>query len=92
MMIQNKVREYCKEKKLIDYGDKLLLGLSGGADSVCLLFMLKNLQKEYGLALFAVHVNHGIRGEEALRMKNSVRSFAKGKRFLLGQYISMCQR
>ena len=43
-----------------------MAGISGGADSVCLLFVLKNLCEELGMELIAVHVNHGIRGEEAM--------------------------
>jgi tRNA(Ile)-lysidine synthase len=45
----------------------VVVGLSGGADSVCLLLILKEACKETGVTLVAVHVNHGIRGEEANR-------------------------
>ncbi len=45
----------------------VLVGLSGGADSSVLLFLLCEYCKKRGVALFAAHVNHGIRGEEALR-------------------------
>ena len=41
----------------------MVLGVSGGADSVCLLFVLLSLQKELHLGLHVVHVNHGIRAE-----------------------------
>lgn len=49
------------------HGDHLLIGLSGGADSVCLALVLKALQESYDLTLTAVHVHHGIRGESANR-------------------------
>ena len=45
----------------------MLLGLSGGADSVCLLWLLKSLEAELSFTLHALHVQHGIRGEEAER-------------------------
>ncbi len=47
--------------------DSLLVGLSGGADSVVLLYMLKKEAAVRGFSLFALHVNHMIRGEEADR-------------------------
>ncbi len=51
--------------KLIDRKDVVLVGLSGGADSVCLLHFLQYLAKEKHFALTAVHVNHGLRGRAA---------------------------
>ena len=50
---------------LIGRKDCVLVGLSGGADSVCLLHFLQYLAKEKQFALAAVHVNHGLRGKEA---------------------------
>ena len=47
--------------------DHVIIGLSGGADSVCLLFLLVSMRERYGLKLHAVHVHHGIRGAEADR-------------------------
>ena len=55
--------EYMKQWKMAEPGEKLVIGLSGGADSVCLFHLLKNL----GYELEVVHVHHGIRGEEADR-------------------------
>ncbi len=46
-------------------GDRILCGLSGGADSVFLVCALHSLAEERGLSLRAVHVHHGIRGEAA---------------------------
>ncbi len=51
--------------KLIPEGCKVLVGVSGGADSVALLCALHELREELGFGLFAAHLNHGIRGEEA---------------------------
>ncbi len=45
--------------------DSVIAGVSGGADSVCLLFILLSLQKEMGFSLTVAHIHHGIRGESA---------------------------
>lgn len=60
--------EVCRcieEEKLIQAGDYVLAGVSGGADSVCLLLLLLEYQKRCTFSLQAVHVEHGIRGEES---------------------------
>ena len=44
-------------------GDVVVAGVSGGADSVCLLFMLREMRKKIPFTLLAAHVNHGIREE-----------------------------
>jgi len=61
------VLQYCKREKLIEKDDCVLAGVSGGADSVCMLKLLVGLQKEMGFLLEAVHVEHGIRGEESIQ-------------------------
>ena len=61
--IEEKVITYCKSHQLIKSGDHILLGLSGGGDSVCLFYMLLLLKKEIDFSLRAVHVHHGIRKE-----------------------------
>jgi len=73
----NKVRAFCRQKELFAVGDKVLLGLSGGADSVCLFLVLTELAKEWELTLFPVHVNHNLRGEEALRDQNFCEELCK---------------
>lgn len=61
----DKVRSFIKENGIITRSDRIIIGLSGGADSVCLLDILNGLKEQYGITLYAVHVNHGIRGEQA---------------------------
>lgn len=61
------VRKTILHHHLLQQGDALLVGLSGGADSVCLCHVLKILSAEWNLRLVAVHVHHGIRGAEADR-------------------------
>ena len=56
-----------KKYDMLSYGDIIVVGLSGGADSVCLTHALVSLRDSLSLEVEAVHVNHGIRGEEALR-------------------------
>lgn len=60
-----KIREFCKQYQMLSPRDKVIVGVSGGADSVCLLHVLLELQQEYELSLFVVHINHGIRGKSA---------------------------
>ena len=59
------VLQCIKREKLIENGDYVLAGVSGGADSVCMLRILAALRKEIGFFLEVVHVEHGIRGIES---------------------------
>ena len=61
----NKVIDYIKENKLIQQGDQILVALSGGPDSVCLLHILYELKDKFNLTLGAIHINHMLRGEES---------------------------
>ena len=56
--------------------ESILLGLSGGADSSALLFMLSLYSKQSGAKIYAAHLNHGIRGEEADRDETFCKEFA----------------
>lgn len=57
---------------MISSGDHVIVGLSGGADSMCLLHVLNELKNDFGFTVGAAHVNHLIRGEEAQRDENFV--------------------
>ncbi len=54
---------------------EIIVGFSGGADSVCLLHILDFYKKTFGYSLKAVHINHGIRGDEAKSDENFARDF-----------------
>lgn len=58
-----KVKKFIKEKNLIKNGEHIIIGLSGGADSVYLLKTLDSMKKEMNLKITAVHINHMIRKE-----------------------------
>lgn len=58
-----KVRNYMQLHHMIEKGDRIVLGVSGGADSVALLLALNQLKEEMEAELFVVHINHGIRRE-----------------------------
>ena len=63
MNLREAVEANINEYKLIESGDRVLVGLSGGADSVCLLVLLNELKSKYKFALSAIHINHGLRDE-----------------------------
>ena len=62
---------------MIESGDRIVAGISGGADSVCLFFALLELQKEMDFAFYAVHINHGYRGEASDRDEQFVRDLCE---------------
>ncbi|BBF44781.1 tRNA(Ile)-lysidine synthetase [Lachnospiraceae bacterium KM106-2] len=61
-----KIIKYMESYEMIRSGDGVILGVSGGADSVCLFHVMLKLRKRYHLKLYVVHVNHGIRLEDGL--------------------------
>lgn len=63
--MEQKVKAYIQNHHMLEKGEKIVVGVSGGADSVCLLFLLLNWRKEWNLQLQAVHVHHGLRGIQA---------------------------
>ncbi len=63
--LQTNVFSYIRRHNLIGPGQKVLVAVSGGADSVCLLHVLYALRTELQISLHAAHLNHGLRGAEA---------------------------
>lgn len=65
--MRNTIEKYIETYHMIEPGDKVIAAVSGGTDSVCLLHLLAGLREKYGFDLRAVHVHHGLRGQEADR-------------------------
>jgi tRNA(Ile)-lysidine synthase len=62
-----KMLDFCREENLIQRGDGIVVGLSSGVDSVCLLHLLYEMREMLGISLYVLHVHHMIRREEADR-------------------------
>lgn len=71
----DKIKAVIKDNELIKEGERVVVGVSGGADSVCLLLVLKEIMPLE--CITAVHVNHGIRGDEAARDEDFVLQLCK---------------
>ena len=71
------ILDYVRRNQLFSPGDRVIVALSGGADSVCLLVVLNEMKKEFDLILKAVHVHHGLRGEEADRDRDYSEEISK---------------
>ena len=63
--MKNKVISAIKKYHMLEKGDGVVVGVSGGADSVSLVFVLNEIKALYDLRLCAVHINHNLRGAEA---------------------------
>ena len=71
----NKLLSFNRKNKLMQSGDRIICALSGGADSVALLFALYLLKEKLHIDLAAAHFNHGLRGAESDRDEAFVRDF-----------------
>lgn len=71
----NKLRAFLKEQALLSPGDRVIAAVSGGADSVAMLFALYLLRDELGITLEAAHFNHHLRGAESDRDEAFVTDF-----------------
>ncbi len=74
-MKTDKVVSTIEKYQMLEKGDRVAVGFSGGADSVCLLHTLYTLKDRYNLDLVACHINHMLRGEEADRDEKFCRDF-----------------
>lgn len=66
-----------EKNNMLDKTDKVVVAVSGGPDSLCLLHILYRLRYKFGISLCAVHLNHGLRGKEADEDEKFVENFCK---------------
>ena len=85
--IEEKVKKYIHHHKLIEKGDTIVVGVSGGADSMMLLHFLNKYKDYYGIYLKVAHVHHGIR-LEADEDRDYVEAMAK--KWNIPCYIHHC--
>ena len=71
------VEKFIKKYDMLRNGDRVVAGVSGGADSVCMLLILAELSVKMGFSVTAVHLNHMIRGSEADRDEEFVKKLTE---------------
>ncbi|MBN2898935.1 MAG: tRNA lysidine(34) synthetase TilS [Clostridia bacterium] len=63
--MRDKFLQTIQDHNLLEKGDGIVLGVSGGPDSMCMLHLFCSIREAWSLSLYAVHLNHGFRGEAA---------------------------
>lgn len=77
---------FMEKYHMLDGCKTLVIGVSGGADSVCLLLLLEKVCKERGILPVVVHIEHGIRGKESLSDAAFVENLCKQKDILFHRF------
>ncbi len=72
-----KVAKTIEENRMLERGEGVVVGVSGGPDSVALLHLLSRLREKWSLKLMVAHCNHGLRGEESERDEEFVRKISE---------------
>ena len=75
--MNNLVLHTIENHGMLQKNDRVIVALSGGADSVTLLDILNSVKEKYNLAIFLAHINHGLRGDEADRDENFCRELSQ---------------
>lgn len=75
--MNNLVLAAIEKYNMLSTGDSVVVALSGGADSVSLLDMLCSIKEKYKLTVYAAHLNHNLRGEEAERDENFCKNICR---------------
>ena len=89
--VREQVRQAILAHGLIAAGDAVVLGFSGGPDSLCLFDVLYTLQKELDFSLSCVHVNHGLRPGDAEEDQAFVESLCKSRGVPLAVVAADCR-
>jgi len=76
-MLEEKVLQTIKKFDMLSFNDRVLIGISGGPDSVTLLKVLLSFKKRYNLSFFIAHFNHRLRGKESDEDVNFVKNLAQ---------------
>lgn len=75
--MNNKVLKTVKKYNMLSKGDRVLIGVSGGADSIALLEFFVSVKKKYDLDICVAHIEHGIRGEDSVNDAEFVKNYCK---------------
>lgn len=76
-MLEEKVLQTIKKFEMLSFNDRVLIGVSGGPDSVTLLNVLLSFKKRYNLSFFIAHLDHMLRGKESDEDVNFVKNLAQ---------------
>ncbi|MFC2059752.1 tRNA lysidine(34) synthetase TilS [Chloroflexota bacterium] len=77
LALEQRVLHFIREHRLVSSRQKLVVAVSGGPDSVCLLHILIRLKKELGIKLHVAHLNHQLRGADSEADAHYVSSLAR---------------
>lgn len=83
--MNNKVLKTVEKYNMLSKGDRVLIGVSGGADSIALLEFFVSVKEKYDLDICVAHIEHGIRGEDSINDAEFVENYCKklGVKFYL---------
>lgn len=75
--MNNKVLKTVEKYNMLSKGDRVLIGVSGGADSIALLEFFVSVKEKYDLDICVAHIEHGIRGEDSVNDAEFVENYCK---------------
>lgn len=75
--MNDKVLKTVKKYNMLSKGDRVLIGVSGGADSIALLEFFVSVKEKYDLDICVAHIEHGIRGEDSVNDAEFVKNYCK---------------